>query len=138
MQYILVQRISRWLISPQHLRVLYELKQIFITFELLEMSDCCLWLPSNICNAPVSYSQKNASLILYFVSLRTFIISINLVYFMFSSDLLRHSIQGLGKTFLELYRSDILLKDIRGYSQRSFLSASVEGFAKSGALFKLQ
>lgn len=83
-------------------------------------------------------AKKNASLILYFVSLRTFIISINLVYFMFSSDLLRHSIQGLGKTFLELYRSDILLKDIRGYSQRSFLSASVEGFAKSGALFKLQ
>lgn len=61
---------------------------------------------------------------------------------MFSADLLRHSTQGLGKAFLEFYNyvglTYLLLKDIREYSQKGLLSASVEGFAKCSVLFKVQ
>lgn len=79
------------------------IKKQIIIFELLEVSDSWLWLSPQIYNAPVFHSQQNTSNSLYFVTLKTFNISIIPIYFRLSSDLLRHSIWGLGKTFLELY-----------------------------------
>lgn len=60
-------------------RTLYIEKQIII-FKLLEVSDSWLWLSPSVCNATVFHSQQNTSNSSYFMTLKTFKISVIPMY----------------------------------------------------------